>query len=123
MMIYSLLIVIFIQMAVVSKSMSAASIGKNTPSWSPTDSDGIIGKGPPKGPIRGPATALYVAARAGQLDCVKYLLSVGANPDKGTMDTGETPLTVAAINGYGEVVSALLAAGAAPLLKSKVCRK
>ena len=64
------------------------------------------------------ASALGIAARAGQLDAVETLLAHGASVDA-LSAAGHTPLLLAVFSGYSpEVVSALLAAGADPRIKA-----
>jgi ankyrin repeat protein len=69
---------------------------------------------PEKG-IKYDASALFLAAMAGDLESVRLLVAKGGNPNRpmtllGTFPT--TPLMVAAIFNYGDVAQALLAAGA-----------
>jgi ankyrin repeat protein len=69
------------------------------------------GHGHPR--VRG-ATALGIAARAGQLEAVETLLALGASVDA-LSSSGHSPLLLAVFSGQSsEVVSALLAAGADP---------
>lgn len=64
------------------------------------------------------ATALGIAARAGQSEAVEALLALGASVDAPSA-TGHTPLLLAVFSGYSpEVVSALLAAGADPRIEA-----
>jgi ankyrin repeat protein len=73
------------------------------------------GHGHPR--VRG-ATALGIAARAGQLEAVGTLLAFGADVD-GLSASGHSPLLIAVFSGQSpEVVSALLAAGADPRIEA-----
>jgi ankyrin repeat protein len=64
------------------------------------------------------ATALGIAALAGQLDAVEALLALGAGVDT-LSTTGHSPLLLAVFSGYSpEVVSVLLAAGADPRIEA-----
>eukprot|EP00931_Biecheleriopsis_adriatica_P025035 TRINITY_DN15471_c0_g1_i4.p1 TRINITY_DN15471_c0_g1~~TRINITY_DN15471_c0_g1_i4.p1 ORF type:complete len:152 (-),score=41.80 TRINITY_DN15471_c0_g1_i4:55-510(-) len=57
--------------------------------------------------------ALSLAAAAGDVDSVRYLLRARANPNLESEDSGNrTPLHFAAFEGYAEVVSLLLDANA-----------
>jgi ankyrin repeat protein len=64
------------------------------------------------------ATALGIAARAGQMEAVEALLANGASVDA-LSAAGHTPLLLGVFSGYSpEVVSALLAAGADPTIEA-----
>ncbi|KAK3994195.1 ankyrin repeat-containing domain protein [Cladorrhinum sp. PSN332] len=53
-------------------------------------------------------TALYVAARQGQVDMVRALLLAGADPNQAERIQRRTPLMVATIQGHQDVVQALV---------------
>ena len=57
-------------------------------------------------------TWLHVAAEAGKLDVVEYLISIGADVNASGGAFGGAPINVAAGYGQLEAVEALLAAGA-----------
>ncbi|KAL3456696.1 ankyrin repeat-containing domain protein [Aspergillus heterothallicus] len=59
-------------------------------------------------------TALYIAARAGEVEIVKRLLDCGASTKIFQATSGWTPLIVALSEGHISVVDALLCAGADP---------
>lgn len=59
-------------------------------------------------------TALYIAARAGEVEIVKRLLEYGASTKIFQATSGWTPLIVASSEGHISVVDALLRAGADP---------
>jgi len=56
-------------------------------------------------------TALHVAARRGDVELIKLLVSFGAHINGGTVDL-MTPLHEACLGGYPEVVDVLIAEGA-----------
>lgn len=63
-------------------------------------------------------TLLYLAARNGYIDIVKYLIKIGVDLNK-TQDNGSTPLHGAAFYGNEEVVKLLIENGANPFIKNK----
>ena len=60
---------------------------------------------------------LIYASRAGHVDIVAHLLSIGANPNRKTKAMGSTALHRAAYAGHEEIVSMLLQHQADPSLK------
>jgi ankyrin repeat protein len=62
-------------------------------------------------------TALWIAAKKGYLDCVKFFLAIGwkvdkTDDDRQRDDTGETALMKASAKGHLEIVKILHEAGA-----------
>lgn len=64
-------------------------------------------------------TSLHIAARLGNVEAVKLLLSNGANVNAATKDD-YTSLHIAAKEGYVDVVTALLDGGASTTLLTQV---
>jgi len=58
-------------------------------------------------------TWLHYAAREGDIDAVRLLLSLGLNVDVGDAREGRAPICDASLGGHEDVVEALLDAGAA----------
>merc|ERR1711874_668820 len=68
-------------------------------------------------------TALHWASRAGELDCVLLLLSVGQISINKTNKLGDTPAILAAHHGRSQCLDALLQAGADPAKKNNEGKK
>ena len=67
------------------------------------------------------ATAIFLASRFGQLQCVEELLAHGADPRQACTN-GRAPVHVAARNGHALVLASLLRAGADASEVTKDCR-
>eukprot|EP00127_Corallochytrium_limacisporum_P006284 Clim_evm28s224 gene=Clim_evmTU28s224 len=61
-------------------------------------------------------TPLHYASRSGHVDCVNYLIKLGAAVNAGS-NSGATPLHRAAVMGQEKVVEILINAGADPSLR------
>lgn len=64
-------------------------------------------------------TALHVAADAGRLEVVQFLLERGADANAQEPDQGQTPLTYAIMAEHADVAEALVRGGADPLQSDK----
>ena len=62
-------------------------------------------------------TILYIAARNGYYDLVKYLIEIGADINE-IQSTGSTPLHAASYFGHESVVKLLLENGSNPYIKN-----
>merc|ERR1712038_466830 len=68
-------------------------------------------------------TALHWASRAGEVDCVMLLLSVGQISVNKTNKLGDTPAILAALHGRSHCLDALLQADADPDIKNNEGKK